>query len=977
MLKSGSNIMKKSFFILSFALSFIFFCSKSSASNYEEIVDLNQLKILTPTFSHLKIGKIRLKNGLKCYLISDPKLTESAAAFSMSVGSWSDPEDYPGMAHFVEHLLFMGNETYPEEDGCLKHIISHGGKINAFTLPSQTVYMFSVHHHSFIQTLDYFSHMFIKPLFPTSSIERELHAVDQEHDKNIENDAFRQYMVFKEMGNPNHPNARFATGNKETLENIPRNAVVKWHENHYSADKAYLILYSPLPLGQLKKLSVQYFSQIPAFPKPKQKKIHALMTDRNQEGSITFITPVKEIRKLTLFWEIPKGHVLDLEDKSDYLLSYILKSRHPNSFFCKLKEEKLIEDLYIDFDRYSKENAFYSVDFILTPEGVRSYEVIIERFFQTLHFIKNESLPPHIFNDMRKMIQINYEYQGRIDPFEAVKNLAYLIPYEPFETFPQKTVLPSPCTSRQLSSFIHLLKPEKGHYHLMASPSLTKVEEEKIEPWSGARYTTLSIEKNKLLNWFQKSSLASKYIYPSPNPFIPSNLELLPLKKGGDKPAIPEIIADDAYGKVYFWRDHTYLVPEVSYVINIKSPLLNCSAKQMLLFQLFEKCLENHLKTTSYYAGAASLIANFNQIDFSFLFTIHGFNEKANVLLNAYLEGLKMCYWTKEEFEHEKKLLKTRYQSFEKSAPISQGIDLLKNILYNFYPLNKMQLEAFQDLSYDDFLDFQNKVFEKNYIEMLLMGNMTKEAAEHIWKQVRQAIPYQPYTQKNHFSKSVLVLSSEDGPYKISKSSKSLGKAALLLLQEGNFSYQKQASATLLARALSEDFFDTLRTKQQTGYIVRSKQWEEENQLFQLLMVQSSRYYPDDILARFELFLEGYVKDFERLISEEKFLILKAGAIEAEKKPPTHLFQMALFLHDLAFKYQGDFKRKDKKIKALVSLDYSTFKQNCLSFLSRKNRKRIAIMIEGKVPQGKDFYYKNITLERLKNRGAYINFDKP
>ncbi|PWU13814.1 MAG: hypothetical protein C5B45_05470 [Chlamydiae bacterium] len=24
-----------------------------------------------------------------------------------------DPEKYPGMAHFVEHLLFMGTKTYP------------------------------------------------------------------------------------------------------------------------------------------------------------------------------------------------------------------------------------------------------------------------------------------------------------------------------------------------------------------------------------------------------------------------------------------------------------------------------------------------------------------------------------------------------------------------------------------------------------------------------------------------------------------------------------------------------------------------------------------------------------------------------------------------------------------------------------------------------------------------------------------------
>ncbi len=968
--------MKKNFLMLSLIFSFLFFCLQSSASHYEEVIDLNELKILTPTFSDLKIGKICLTNGLKCYLISDPKVIESAVAFSMSVGSWSDPKDHPGMAHFVEHLLFMGNKTYPEEDGLLKYVLSHGGKLNAFTLPSQTVYMFSMNHESFLQTLHYFSHMFIDPLFPTSSIERELHAVDQEHDKNIENDNFRQYMILKEMANPNHPNARFATGNKETLKNIPRSAVVKWHEDHYSANKAHLILYSPLPLEKLKELSVQYFSQIPSSSEPKEKLLYPFMTDPNQEGKVTFITPIKEIRKLTLFWEIPKSYVLNLEDKSDYLLSYILKSRHPNSFFCKLKEEKLIEDLCIDFDRYSKEHAFYSIDFILTPQGVHSYESVINRFFQALHFIKNEELPAYIFNDMSKMLQINYEYQGRRDPFEAVKELAYFIPYEPFETFPQKTILPSLCTSKQLKSFIHILKPEKGHYHLIAFPSLTKIKEEKIEPWSGAKYTTMPIGKDKLLNWTQKSPFILKHIHPNPNPFIPSNLKLIPLKEEKNLKALPQLIVDNPYGKVYFWQDHSYLVPEVSYLINIKSPILNCSAKQAVLFQLFQKCLEDHLKTTSYYADAASLVATLNQVDFSLLFTINGFNEKANILLNAYLDGFKTCYWTKEEFEHEKKLLMTKYQNFKKSSPLSQGADLLKNILYNSHSRNKMQLDASQNLTYDDFLDFQNKIFEKNYIEMLLVGNLTKQEAQNVWGQIRQAIPYHPYPQENHLSKRVLVLSSKDGPYKISESSKSLGNSSLLVLQEGSFSYEKWASATILARALSEDFFDTLRTKQQTAYIVQSNQWEEENQLFQLFMVQSSTHHPEDLLARFELFLEKYVKDFDTIISQDKFETLKKSVIKTEKKPPTNLSKMAFFLYHLAFKYQGDFKRKEKKIQAVSSLDYATFKQNSLSFLSRKNSKRIAVMIEGKLPQEKSFYYKKITPERLKNRGAYISSNK-
>jgi secreted Zn-dependent insulinase-like peptidase len=32
----------------------------------------------------------------------------------VKVGSFSDPPEIPGMAHFLEHMVFMGSEKYPQ-----------------------------------------------------------------------------------------------------------------------------------------------------------------------------------------------------------------------------------------------------------------------------------------------------------------------------------------------------------------------------------------------------------------------------------------------------------------------------------------------------------------------------------------------------------------------------------------------------------------------------------------------------------------------------------------------------------------------------------------------------------------------------------------------------------------------------------------------------------------------------------------------
>jgi len=53
---------------------------------------------------------------MKCLVISDPATTMCAASMNVGTGSTKDPDDCLGLAHFTEHMLFMGTEKYPEEN---------------------------------------------------------------------------------------------------------------------------------------------------------------------------------------------------------------------------------------------------------------------------------------------------------------------------------------------------------------------------------------------------------------------------------------------------------------------------------------------------------------------------------------------------------------------------------------------------------------------------------------------------------------------------------------------------------------------------------------------------------------------------------------------------------------------------------------------------------------------------------------------
>ena len=54
-----------------------------------------------------------LENGMNVITISDPETLTSAASMTVALGSMSDPEDLPGLAHFIEHMLFLGTKEYP------------------------------------------------------------------------------------------------------------------------------------------------------------------------------------------------------------------------------------------------------------------------------------------------------------------------------------------------------------------------------------------------------------------------------------------------------------------------------------------------------------------------------------------------------------------------------------------------------------------------------------------------------------------------------------------------------------------------------------------------------------------------------------------------------------------------------------------------------------------------------------------------
>jgi len=164
---------------------------------------------------------IELPNKLMCLLISDPTTDKASAAMDVRVGHLSDPEEAPGLAHFLEHMLFMGTKKYPDENDYDSYLSAHGGSSNAFTDMESTNYLFDVAPDHLEPSLDRFAQFFIEPLFNVDSTEREMQAVDSEHAKNLQSDFWRAFQLSKSLCKKSHPFSKFGSGNLKTLGEKP------------------------------------------------------------------------------------------------------------------------------------------------------------------------------------------------------------------------------------------------------------------------------------------------------------------------------------------------------------------------------------------------------------------------------------------------------------------------------------------------------------------------------------------------------------------------------------------------------------------------------------------------------------------------------------------------------------------------------------------------------------------------------------
>ena len=160
---------------------------------------------------------LELDNKLMVFLIHDPTTETAASALQVNVGSLRDPIEHQGLAHFLEHMLFVGSEKYPGVSDYSDFLSQNGGDFNAYTGRFATNYHFDIKEDRLPHALDMFAQFFICPLFSEELTFKEIKAVNSEAEMYYADDGWRCQRLDSVLCASDALLSKFDVGNLDTL----------------------------------------------------------------------------------------------------------------------------------------------------------------------------------------------------------------------------------------------------------------------------------------------------------------------------------------------------------------------------------------------------------------------------------------------------------------------------------------------------------------------------------------------------------------------------------------------------------------------------------------------------------------------------------------------------------------------------------------------------------------------------------------
>ncbi|MGO1295836.1 MAG: insulinase family protein [Vibrio sp.] len=792
---------------------------------------------------------LTLANGLRVLLVQSEQTQKSAASLAVNVGHFDDPIEREGLAHYLEHMLFLGTEKYPQSGEFQRYISQHGGSNNAWTGTEHTCFFFDVYPNAFESALSRFSQFFIAPLFNADSLEKERQAVDSEYKMKLNDDARRLYQVQKETINPEHPFAKFSVGNQATLadreQSTIRDEIITFHQTHYSADLMTLTLISPDPIDTLAQWVETYFAEI-INQQLAPKTIQPPFVTPEHTAQMIYVEPIKDIRKLILSFPIlgdkPHYHIKPLS-----YFAHLLGYEGQGSLMQCLRDQHWITSLSAGGGNRGSNYREFAVSCSLTEEGLDHIDDIIEMVFHAIQTIAQHGINSWRYAEKQAVLEAAFRFQEMSRPIDMASHLSMNL-----QRYQTEDTIYGDYMMREYDEA--LLREQLAHFtpeNLRATLVAKHLDYNQQAKWYFTPYSLAPLSSQQLARWASPSASIG-FELPEKNPFISYDLQTKPILHQQEE---PEIIEESPGFRLWHMQDQTFPVPKGVLYIAIDSPHAVASERNIVMTRLCVEMFLDSLAEETYQAEIAGMGYNLYAHQGGVTLSISGFSEKQPQLLTMIINKFAQRHFSDARFATIKTQLSRSWSNASQDRPIAQLFNAMTGLLQPNNPPYQHLLDELETIEITELSDFVDKVLAQLHVEMFVYGDWQRDEASQLGEELKNALRVKDQEYEESLRPLVMLGDNESFHYDVACDQDD--SAILVYYQSEKMDARHIALYSLANHLMSAAFFNEIRTKQQLGYMVGTGNMPLNRHPGIVLYVQSPNAAPIDLMDAVDEFLNA------------------------------------------------------------------------------------------------------------------------
>jgi len=887
---------------------------------------------------------LELDNRLKVLLVEAPESEMSAVSMAVNVGSYQNPEEFPGLAHYLEHMLFLGTENYPEANALQSFVERNAGSTNAYVTRDHTNYFFQIPGDHLDPALDRFSDYFKAPLFDPDYSDKERTAIHNEWTMGRNQDGRILNQLAGLTANPEHPAARFTVGNRETLpggeDSGLYQAMLDFYERYYSANLMSLVLVSQRSLDEQQALVEQYFADVPNRD-AEPAKVEEQGITPEYEGRHIYYVPQSERRQLIIEFPL-KDNTDQWRKKPNEYVSNLLSSEEPGTLGYYLRDQNLANTMTVQVqpDFYGND-GFLRVNIDATSQGMQERDRVIAATLAYIELAREQGIDEAYYEEYRAFAQRRFANHSPPQPMQQAMHSSVRLHRLPPKYVNSAQAYYDDFDPEPIRAVLDQLQPERMRiWHIgLEEPVDTPI------PFYAGQYSVLDLTAAELTRW---QTLAEGL-----------TLELPPENEfafAGDSGEIEHTLMDMTQlvsePGVEAWFRHAEHHQDgrglAHFVFNTNQGIAD--SRNFVLGVLMNGILREGNTTLIDRAARADVDIRFGRSRSNMqTLTVSGPADNHSQLVEQLLDSIANFSFREQDFERARERLEEWLNGETNDAPMHQLTRKLERGTHDFDWDREALLAESQDVTIEELREYHRQFRESSMVRLYAYGHYLEDQViamadygENSMGPVRnpEAVQREPTSVPGP---------GERWDWREEIDHSDVGWMEVHVADDD--SVTGLAELLLLGSLINSPFHTQLRTEEQWGYVVASNATRIGDYPTLFFLVQSSERELSDIAERVARFRADFTGLLDEVEASEVEQLRSSILAQLTQKPNDFSTEANRYLQDF-YRNNTDFDTRERLIAALEAVTREDLVARYAALMDRQEEDKRVITLQMK---GSDF----------------------